>query len=62
VEDPREKREMEKRHREHMGLNPNEAIVIQIIVIATRSGTVGRTIYRNNSWTGRADLSIVRGR
>jgi hypothetical protein len=44
----------------HMGVNPNEAIVIEIIVVTTRSGTVGRTISGDDSWTGREDLSIVR--
>jgi hypothetical protein len=46
----------------HMGVNPNEAIVIEIIVVTTHSGTVGRTISGDDSSTGREELSIVRRR
>ena len=46
----------------YMGVNPNEVMVIEINVVTTRSGTVGRTIAGDDSWTGREDLSIVRHR
>jgi hypothetical protein len=44
-----------------MGLNPNEAVDVQILVAAALVATVCRIILRNNVKTGRAGFSIVGG-